>query len=141
MLTRTLTLAALAAGGLFAASVQAQTIIQGVQQSPCQGGRQFVVYFPAGKADVTDAAKSTVQQAATFAGAAGSVSITGHTDATEADIVSMQRTAALSEALTKQGVAVARIKTNAASGNKPAVPTANPEPLNRRAEICVMPAA
>lgn len=124
-----------------AASVSAASAT--AQQPPALAPVQrcFLTYFPAGSAEFPQAGASVVQSAVTYAGAAGAVKVTAHRDGAESDDVSLLRAAAVVQALVNGGVARNRITTDSAGFSKPAVPSQGAEPLNRRVEMCVTPAA
>jgi outer membrane protein OmpA-like peptidoglycan-associated protein len=135
IMNRKLWMAAAAVGAALAGAILSTAHAQDAAQVKCT--RQYIVYFPAGSAEVTTDGKSVVQQAQQFAGPGASFVVVGHSDGAEQPVVSAQRANSLVAALTEAGIAKGRITSSAEGVAKLAVPAAGPEPLNRRGTICV----
>lgn len=114
------------------------------QAAPAPTGQpQYLVFFDFDRAQVTDAARRTLDTVAEeLRGAAvGSVTVVGHTDTVGPDAyndaLSRRRAQAVRDALVRAGVDPGRIVTDGAGQEQPLVPTADEvrEASNRRAEI------
>ncbi len=132
-----ITLAA-AAAALLTGALIAPATAQTAAQSQCSAPlRQFIVYFPAGKSDLTTDGETVLQQAVAYGGGSAAFSVIGYIDGTEADILGLERTASVSQALNKSGVPNSKITIASAGKDKMAIPSDKPEPLNRRASVSV----
>lgn len=105
--------------------------------------KDFVVYFPFDKYDLTPDAQTVIQQAAAYAndGHATQIVIVGHTDTSGSAAynlrLSERRAKATADALVSLGVATSSMKVDWKGETDPAVATPNgvKEPLNRRTTI------
>lgn len=114
------------------------------QQAAAPTGQpQYLVFFDFDRAQVTDAARQTLNTVAQELrdGGIGSVNVVGHTDTVGPnaynDELSRRRAQAVREALVRAGVDPGRIVTAGAGQEQLLVPTGDEvrEPSNRRAEI------
>jgi outer membrane protein OmpA-like peptidoglycan-associated protein len=116
-----------------------------VPAAAAPAAREFTVYFEFAKASLTSDARSIIQQAADAAkqGTATHITVVGHTDTVGSaeynQRLSERRAAAVSKALTAQGVPAGAISASGVGKTELAVPTADgvKEPRNRRAVITV----
>jgi outer membrane protein OmpA-like peptidoglycan-associated protein len=107
--------------------------------------QSYVVFFEFDRADITQPAMQTIQQAAAAAksGNRTSLSVTGHADRSGSDAynmaLSMRRANAVKDALVRQGIPAASMQVVARGEGEPLVPTADGvrEPQNRRVEIVI----
>ncbi len=107
--------------------------------------QSFIVFFEFDRADITQPAMSTIQQAVAVAkgGNRTSLSLTGHADRSGSDAynmaLSMRRANAVKDVLVRQGIPAASIQVVARGESEPLVPTADGvrEPQNRRVEILI----
>jgi hypothetical protein len=136
-------LIASAAGLLLAACQQQQP--QMASPPPATPVKQlFVVYFNTGQSDLAPDAQATITQAAaTFRQGGTAVAVKGHADRVGdagANLrLSLQRSAAVKDALQRNGVPVAAIRSGGLGEEDLPVPTADqiPERLNRSVHITV----
>ncbi len=114
------------------------------QAAPAPTGQpQYLVFFDFDRAQVTDAARRTLNTVAEElrGGTVGTVTVVGHTDTVGPDayndVLSRRRAQAVRDALVRAGVDPGRIVTDGAGQEQPLVPTADEvrEASNRRAEI------
>jgi OOP family OmpA-OmpF porin len=114
------------------------------QASPARTDQpQYLVFFDFDRAQVTDAARQTLNTVAQDlrGGGIGSVNVVGHTDTVGPngynDELSRRRAQAVRDMLVQAGVDPGRIVTAGVGQGQPLVPTADEvrEPSNRRAEI------
>ncbi|HEX2885497.1 OmpA family protein [Vineibacter terrae] len=107
--------------------------------------QSYVVFFDFDRANLTQPAMQTIQQAAASAKAGNrtSLSVTGHADRSGSDAynmaLSMRRANAVKDALVREGISPAAIQVLARGEGEPLVPTADGvrEPQNRRVEIVI----
>jgi outer membrane protein OmpA-like peptidoglycan-associated protein len=104
----------------------------------------YVVYFNTGQSDLSPDAQATVAQAAaTFRQGGTAVAVRGHTDTVgnpEANLqLSLRRSASVKDALQRNGVPAAAIRSGGLGEQDLPVPTADnvPERLNRSVHITV----
>ena len=105
--------------------------------------KEFIVYFPFDKFDLTTEAQQVVQQAADYAktGKATKILVVGHTDTSGSAKynlrLSERRAKAVADALVEQGVNQSALSVDWKGKSDPAVQTGDgvKEPLNRRATI------
>ena len=106
----------------------------------------YVVYFNTGLSDLSPEAAATVAQAAAAFKQGGAVAVRGHTDTVgnaEANLrLSVQRSTSVKNALQRNGVPAAAIRSGGLGEQDLPVPTADqvPERLNRSVHITVVSA-
>jgi hypothetical protein len=131
------------AAGLLLAACQQQP--QMASPPPATQLKQlYVVYFNTGQSDLSPDAQATVAQAAaTFRQGGTAVAVRGHTDTVgnpEANLqLSLRRSASVKDALQRNGVPAAAIRSGGLGEQDLPVPTADnvPERLNRSVHITV----
>jgi len=131
------------AAGLLLAACQQQP--QMASPPPATQLKQlYVVYFNTGQSDLSPDAQATVAQAAaTFRQGGTAVAARGHTDTVgnpEANLqLSLRRSASVKDALQRNGVPAAAIRSGGLGEQDLPVPTADnvPERLNRSVHITV----
>jgi hypothetical protein len=131
------------AAGLLLAACQQQP--QMASPPPVTQVKQlFVVYFNTGQSDLSPDAQATVAQAAAaFRQGGTAVAVKGHTDTVgnaEANLqLSLRRSASVKDALQRNGVPAAAIRSGGLGEEDLPVPTADqiPERLNRSVHITV----
>jgi OmpA family len=131
------------AAGLLLAACQQQP--QMASPPPATQLKQlYVVYFNTGQSDLSPDAQATVAQAAAaFKQGGTAVAVRGHTDTVgnaEANLqLSLRRSAAVKDALQRNGVPAAAIRSGGLGEQDLPVPTADnvPERLNRSVHITV----
>ena len=131
------------AAGLLLAACQQQP--QMASPPPATQLKQlYVVYFNTGQSDLSPDAQATVAQAAaTFRQGGTAVAVRGHTDTVgnpEANLqLSLRRSASVKDALQRNGVPTAAIRSGGLGEQDLPVPTADnvPERLNRSVHITV----
>jgi len=132
------------AAGLLLAACQQQP--QMASPPPATQLKQlYVVYFNTGQSDLSPDAQATVAQAAaTFRQGGTAVAVRGHTDTVgnpEANLqLSLRRSASVKDALQRNGVPAAAIRSGGLGEQDLPVPTADqvPERLNRSVHITVV---
>ena len=106
----------------------------------------YVVYFNTGQSDLSPEAATTVSQAAAAFKQGGTVAVRGHTDTVgnpESNLqLSLRRSASVKDALQRNGVPAAAIRSGGLGEQDLPVPTADqtPERLNRSVHITVVSA-
>jgi OmpA family len=142
-------LIASAAGLLLAACQQQPQMANPPPAAPLQQPVQqlYIVYFNTGQSDLSPEAVATVSQAAAaFRQGGTAVAVRGHTDTVgnpEFNLrLSVQRSAAVKDALQRNGVPAAAIRSGGLGEQDLPVPTADqvPERLNRSVHITVVSA-
>ena len=131
------------AAGLLLAACQQQP--QMASPPPATQLKQlYVVYFNTGQSDLSPDAQATVAQAAAaFRQGGTAVAVKGHTDTVgnaEANLqLSLRRSASVKDALQRNGVPAAAIRSGSLGEESLPVPTADqvPERLNRSVHITV----
>jgi hypothetical protein len=133
------------AAGLLLAACQQQSQPQMASPPPATSLQQlFIVYFDTGQwALLPDAQATVAQAAATYKQGGSAVAVRGHTDTVgnaEANLqLSLRRAAAVKDALLRNGVPAAAIRSGGLGEQDLPVPTADqvPERLNRSVHITV----
>ena len=135
-------LIASAAGLLLAACQQQPQMASPPPAAPLQ--QLYIVYFNTGQSDLSPEAAATVSQAAAaFKQGGTAVAVRGHTDTVgnpEFNLqLSLRRSAAVKDALQRNGVPAAAIRSGGLGEQDLPVPTADqiPERLNRSVHITV----
>ena len=134
-------LIASAAGLLLAACQQQPQMASPPPAAPLQ--QLYIVYFNTGQSDLSPDAAATVAQAAAAFKQGGTVAVRGHTDTVgnpEANLqLSLRRSASVKDALQRNGVPAAAIRSGGLGEQDLPVPTADnvPERLNRSVHITV----
>ena len=139
-------LIASAAGLLLAACQQQPQMASSPPAAPLQQPLQqlYIVYFNTGQSDLSPEAAATVSQAAAAFKQGGTVAVRGHTDTVgnpEFNLrLSVQRSASVKDALQRNGVPAAAIRSGGLGEQDLPVPTADqvPERLNRSVHITVV---
>ena len=114
--------------------------------APAMAPKPFVVFFGFDKADITDAASQTIDDALATAKKIGATdfSVTGHADRAGSDdynsALSLRRSNAVRDALIARGVGEAQVSVAGRGEADPAVPTADgvQEQANRRVQIIIL---
>ena len=124
-----------------AAASPVPTLAQPASPPACVGTRTFITYFPSGSSEVTASTVNVIKSAASFAGPRGALTIIGHIDASEKDQAALDsaRSGAVARSLMDNGLGPNQLTVTSAGATRLAIKTDAPEPLNRRAEICVIP--
>jgi OmpA family len=136
-------LIASAVGLLLAACQQPQQVVSPPPATPLQQ-QLYIVYFNTGQSVLLPEGEATVSQAAAnFKQGGTAVAVRGHTDTVgnaEANLqLSLRRAAAVKDALQRNGVPAAAIRSGGLGEQDLPVPTADqvPERLNRSVHITV----
>jgi len=114
--------------------------------APVMAPKPFVVFFGFDRADLTDAASQTIDDALATAKKIGATdfSVTGHADRAGSDdynsALSLRRSNAVRDALIARGVGEAQVSVAGRGEADPAVPTADgvQEQANRRVQIIIL---
>ena len=136
-------LIASAAGLLLAACQQQPQMASPPPAAAAPLQQLYVVYFNTGQSDLSPEAATTVSQAAAAFKQGGAVAVRGHTDTVgnaEANLqLSLRRSASVKDALQRNGVPAAAIRSGGLGEQDLPVPTADnvPERLNRSVHITV----
>ena len=136
-------LIASAAGLLLAACQQQPQMASPPPAAAAPLQQLYVVYFNTGQSDLSPEAAATVSQAAAAFKQGGAVAVRGHTDTVgnaEANLqLSRRRSASVKDALQRNGVPAAAIRSGGLGEQDLPVPTADqiPERLNRSVHITV----
>ena len=136
-------LIASAAGLLLAACQQQPQMASPPPAAAAPLQQLYVVYFNTGQSDLSPEAAATVSQAAAAFKQGGAVAVRGHTDTVgnaEANLqLSLRRSASVKDALQRNGVPAAAIRSGGLGEQDLPVPTADqiPERLNRSVHITV----
>ena len=139
-------LIASAAGVLLAACQQQPQMASPPPAAAAPLQQLYVVYFNTGQSDLSPEAAATVSQAAAAFKQGGAVAVRGHTDTVgnaEANLqLSLRRSASVKDALQRNGVPAAAIRSGGLGEQDLPVPTADqiPERLNRSVHITVVSA-
>ena len=137
-------LIASAAGLLLAACQQQPQMASPPPAAAAPLQQLYVVYFNTGQSDLSPEAAATVSQAAAAFKQGGAVAVRGHTDTVgnaEANLqLSLRRSASVKDALQRNGVPAAAIRSGGLGEQDLPVPTADnvPERLNRSVHITVV---
>ena len=137
-------LIASAAGLLLAACQQQPQMASPPPAAAAPLQQLYVVYFNTGQSDLSPEAAATVSQAAATFRQGGTVAVRGHTDTVgnaEANLqLSLRRSASVKDALQRNGVPAAAIRSGGLGEQDLPVPTADqtPERLNRSVHITVV---
>jgi hypothetical protein len=137
-------LIASAAGLLLAACQQQPQMASPPPAAAAPLQQLYVVYFNTGQSDLSPEAAATVAQAAAAFKQGGAVAVRGHTDTVgnaEANLqLSLRRSASVKDALQRNGVPAAAIRSGGLGEQDLPVPTADqvPERLNRSVHITVI---
>ena len=137
-------LIASAAGLLLAACQQQPQMASPPPAAAAPLQQLYVVYFNTGQSDLSPEAATTVSQAAAAFKQGGAVAVRGHTDTVgnaEANLqLSLRRSASVKDALQRNGVPAAAIRSGGLGEQDLPVPTADnvPERLNRSVHITVI---
>ena len=138
-------LIASAAGLLLAACQQQPQMASPPPAAAAPLQQLYVVYFNTGQSDLSPDAQATVSQAAAaFKQGGAAVAVRGHADTVgnpEANLrLSLQRSASVKDALQRNGVPAAAIRSGGLGEQDLPVPTADkvPERLNRSVHITVV---
>ena len=136
-------LIASAAGLLLAACQQQPQMASPPPAAPLQQ-QLYIVYFNTGQSVLLPEGQATVAQAAATFKQGGAVAVRGHTDTVgnaEANLqLSLRRSASVKDALQRNGVPAAAIRSGGLGEQDLPVPTADqvPERLNRSVHITVV---
>ena len=136
-------LIASAAGLLLAACQQQPQMASPPPAAAAPLQQLYVVYFNTAQSDLSPEAQATVSQAAAAFKQGGAVAVRGHTDTVgnaEANLqLSLRRSASVKDALQRNGVPAAAIRSGGLGEQDLPVPTADqvPERLNRSVHITV----
>ena len=139
-------LIASAAGLLLAACQQQPQMASPPPTAAAPVQQLYVVYFNTGQSNLSPEAAATVSQAAAAFKQGGAVAVRGHTDTVgnpEFNLrLSVQRSASVKDALQRNGVPAAAIRSGGLGEQDLPVPTADqiPERLNRSVHITVVSA-
>ncbi|HET9159322.1 MAG TPA: OmpA family protein [Caulobacteraceae bacterium] len=126
---------------LVAAPLAAATPQSVHSQTAPRCSREFIVFFPAGSAQLAGGSQGVIDLASKYAaGQPSSVRLTGYTDAAEGSDTGLSEARAeiIRTSLVASGVAAGKITVEGVGDRAPAVKTDRAEPLNRRVTICVL---
>jgi OmpA family len=132
------------AAGLLLAACQQQPQMASPPPAAPPLQQLYIVYFNTGQSDLSPEAAATVSQAAAAFKQGGTVAVRGHTDTVgnpESNLqLSLRRSASVKDALQRNGVPAAAIRSGGLGEQDLPVPTADqtPERLNRSVHITVV---